>query len=157
MGMMAKMRSLAPWFIITVGGLFVVFMVLSDSQISSAIGNRSNNVGEINGKDITYQEYANLVDRYRQFQVEQTGSEIPESQMEQFRDQVWDNLVNQTVMEQKIREFGLTVSSEEIKDILLGPNPPQSVTQYFIDSTGQFNREAYDAEIYNPQNRKSVV
>ena len=55
MGMMAKMRSLAPWFIITVGGLFVVFMVLSDSQISSVIGNRSNNVGEINGKAVTYQ------------------------------------------------------------------------------------------------------
>jgi len=157
MGMMAKMRSLAPWFIITVGGLFVVFMVLSDSQISSAIGNRSNNVGEINGKDITYQEYANLVDRYRQFQVEQTGTEISESQMEQFRDQVWDNLVNQTVMEQKIREFGLTVSAEEIKDILLGANPPQSVTQYFIDSTGQFNREAYDAAIYNPQNKEAVL
>ncbi len=157
MGMMAKMRSLAPWFIITVGGLFVVFMVLSDSQISSVIGNRSNNVGEINGKAVTYQEYANLIDRYRQFQVQQTGAEIPESQMEQFRDQVWDNLVNQTVMEQKIKESGLTVSPEEIRDVLLGPNPPQSVTQYFIDSTGRFNREAYDAAIYNPQNKEAVL
>lgn len=154
---MAKMRSLAPWFIITVGGLFVVFMVLSDSQISSVMGNRSNNVGEINGKEITYQDYANLIDRYRQFQVEQSGAEIPESQMEQFRDQVWDNLVNQTLMEQKIKDYGLTVSSEEIKDILLGPNPPQSVTQYFIDSTGQFNRQAYDAAIYNPQNKEAVL
>ncbi len=154
---MAKMRSLAPWFIITVGGLFVIFMVLSDSQISKVIGNRSNNVGEINGKEITYQEYANLVDRYRQFQVQQTGAEIPENQMEQFRDQVWDNLVNQTVMEQKIKDYGLTVSPEEIKDILLGPNPPQSVTQYFIDSTGQFNRQAYDAAIYNPQNKEAVL
>lgn len=157
MGMMAKMRSLAPWFIITVGGLFVLFMVLSDSQVSSLIGNRANNVGSINGKDISYQDYANLVDRYRQFQVDQTGTEIPESQMEQFRNQVWDNLVSQTLMEQKIKDYGLTVSPEEIKDVLLGPNPPQSVTQYFIDSTGQFNRQAYDAAIYNPQNRDAVL
>ncbi|VAX16039.1 Peptidyl-prolyl cis-trans isomerase PpiC [hydrothermal vent metagenome] len=157
MGMMAKMRSLAPWFIITVGGLFVLFMVLSDSNLSKVIGGRSNNVGEINGKEVTYQEYANLIDRYRQFQVKQTGQEIPESQMEQFRDQVWDNLVNQTLMEQKIKEFGLTVSPEEIKDVLLGPNPPRSVTQYFMDSTGQFNRQAYDAAIYNPQNKEAVL
>lgn len=155
--MMAKMRSLAPWFIITVGGLFVLFMVLSDSQITSIIGNRAYNVGSINGKDISYQDYANLVDRYKQFQVEQTGAEIPESQIEAFRDQVWDNLVNQTLMEEKIREYGLTVTPEEIKDILLGPNPPSSVTQYFIDSTGQFNRQAYDAAIYNPQNRDAVL
>ena len=33
MGMMARMRSLAPWFIIAVGGLFVLFMVLSDSKL----------------------------------------------------------------------------------------------------------------------------
>ena len=157
MGMMAKMRSLAPWFIITVGGLFVLFMVLSDSNLSKVIGGRSNNVGEINGKEVTYQEYANLIDRYRQFQVQQTGQEIPESQMEQFRDQVWDNLVNQTLMEQKIKEYGLTVSPEEIRDVLLGPNPPRSVTQYFIDSTGQFNRQAYDAAIFNPQNKEAVL
>ncbi|MEN8193148.1 MAG: peptidylprolyl isomerase [Bacteroidota bacterium] len=157
MGMMAKMRSLAPWFIITVGGLFVIFMVLSDSQISSIISNRANNVGSINGTEISYQDFANLIDRYRQFQVQQTGEEIPESQMEQFRNQVWDNFVNQTLMEQKINEYGLTVSPEEIKDVLLGPNPPQSVTQYFIDSTGKFNRQAYDAAIYNPQNREAVL
>ena len=157
MGMMAKMRSLAPWFIVTVGGLFVLFMVLSDSNLSKVMGGRTNNVGEINGKEITYQEYANLVDRYRQFQAQQSGAEIPEGQMEQFRDQVWDNLVNQTLMEQKIKDYGLTVSAEEIKDILLGPNPPQSVTQYFIDSTGQFNRQAYDAAIYNPQNKEAVL
>ncbi len=157
MGMMAKMRSLAPWFIVTVGGLFVLFMVLSDSKIADAIGRRSNDVGIVNGEKITYQEFANLIDRYREFQLQQTGQEIPESQMEQFRDQVWETIVSQKLMEQKIKEFDLVVSDEEIKDLLLGPNPPQSVTQYFIDSTGQFNRGAYDSAIRNPQNKTAVL
>jgi hypothetical protein len=38
MAMMAKMRSLAPAFILTVGGLFVLFMVISDSNVLEALG-----------------------------------------------------------------------------------------------------------------------
>lgn len=157
MGMMAKMRSLAPWFIVTVGGLFVLFMVLSDSKISQAIGRRSNDIGVVNGEKISYQEFANLLDRYREFQLKQNGQEIPESQMDQFRDQVWESMISQKLMEQKIKEYDLSVSDKEISDLLLGPNPPQSVTQYFIDSTGRFNREAYDAAIRNPQNKTAIL
>ncbi len=157
MGMMAKMRSLAPWFIVTVGGLFVLFMVLSDSKISEAIGRRSNDIGEVNGEKISYQDFANLLDRYREFQLQQTGQEIPESQMDQFRDQVWESLINQKLMEQKIKEYDLVVSDKEIENLLLGPNPPQSVTQYFIDSTGRFNREAYDQAIRSPQNKTAIL
>lgn len=157
MGMMAKMRSLAPWFIVTVGGLFVLFMVLSDSKIGDSMGRRSNDIGEVNGETISYQEFANLMDRYREFQLQQNGQEISESQLEQFRDQVWETLVTQKLMEQKIKEFDLSVADKEIEELLTGPNPPQSVTQYFIDSTGMFNREAYDNAIRNPQNKTAVL
>jgi len=157
MGMMARMRSLAPWFIIAVGGLFVVFMVLSDSKIGDLIANRSNNVGSINGRDITYQEFSNLVEQYRSNQVNQTGQEIPENQMDAFRDQVWDNLVSQNLVEEKIKEFGLVVSDEEIISVIQGPNPPQVITQYFVDSTGNFNRQAYDQAIFDPQNKEAML
>ncbi len=157
MGMMAKMRSLAPWFIVTVGGLFVIFMVLSDSKIGSSMGRRTNDIGIVNGEKITYQEFANLMDRYREFQKQQNGQEIPDSQLDQFRDQVWETLISQKLMEQKIKEFDLKVSDKEIENALLGPNPPQSVTQYFVDSTGSFNREAYDAAIRNPENKTAVL
>ncbi len=157
MGMMARMRSLAPWFIITVGGLFVVFMVLSDSRISDIIGRQSTYIGSINGEDISYQEYAQLYDSYRQYQSQTTGQEIPESQLEILRDNVWQNMIRQRLMTDKIEEYGITVSDEEVRESLLGPNPPASVTQYFIDSTGVFNREAYEAAIFNPQNKQAVL
>ncbi|MDA3861309.1 MAG: peptidylprolyl isomerase [Melioribacteraceae bacterium] len=157
MGMMAKMRSLAPWFIVSVGGLFVLFMVLSDSKIGESMGRRTNDIGEVNGEKISYQDFANLLDRYKEFQLQQNGQEIPESQMDQFRDQVWESLLSQKLMEQKIKEYDLSVSDKEIEELLLGPNPPQSVTQYFIDSTGRFNREAYDAAIRNPENKTAIL
>lgn len=157
MGMMAKMRSLAPWFIIAVGGLFVLFMVLSDSKLADIVTTRSNNVGSINGQDISYQEFSNLVEQYRANQVAQTGQEIPEAQMEFFRDQVWDNLVSQKLVTNKINELGIIVSDEEIINAIKGPNPPQIITQYFIDSTGNFNRAAYDQAIFDPSNKEAML
>ncbi|MFH2030545.1 MAG: peptidylprolyl isomerase [Bacteroidota bacterium] len=154
---MAKMRSLAPWFIISVGGLFVLFMVLSDSKITDIIGSRANNVGSINGEDITYQQFSNALEQYRQLQTQSTGEEIPESQLEAFRDQVWQAIVSQRILAVKIEELGLNVSDEEVRESLLGPNPPSSVQQYFLDSLGNFNRQAYEGAIYNPANKQAVV
>jgi len=157
MGMMSRMRSLTPWFIITVGGLFVLFMVLSDSKVVDIIGQRANNVGSINGEDISYQEYSAMVEQARQMQVQQTGNEIDESQMDAFRDQVWDGLVSQKLIAGKINEFGIVVTDEEIKDILLGPNPPADLRQSFTDSTGNFNREAYETALFDPRNKEILL
>ena len=157
MAMMAKMRSLAPWFIITVGGLFVLFMVIADSNLSEIFGARSNNVGYINGEPVTYQEFSTLVERYRQNQIQQTGRDLEESQMEAFRDQVWDAYVSQTLMQEKMEEYGIFVSDEEVKAAILGPNPPQIIKQSFIDSTGNFNRAAYDQAIQNPANKEAMI
>lgn len=157
MGMMARMRSLTPWFIITVGGLFVLFMVLSDSKVVDIIGQRANNVGSINGEDISYQEYSSMVERARQMQVQQTGNEIDDSQMDAFRDQVWDGLVTQKLIASKIDEFGIVVTNDEIKDILLGPNPPADLRQSFTDSTGNFNREAYETALFDPRNKEILL
>ena len=128
MGMMARMRSLAPWFIIAVGGLFVLFMVLSDSKLADIVSTRTNYVGSINGQDITYQDFSNLVEQYRSGQVAQTGQEIPESQMDMFRDQIWDNLVSQRLMDEKIEELGINVTDQEIISTIQGPNPPEIIT-----------------------------
>ncbi len=157
MGMMARMRNLAPWFIITVGGLFVLFMVLSDSKITQILGQRSNNVGYIDGEPVTYQEFSQVVETARNNRVQATGQDIPEEQMSLFRDQVWDAYVSQKLVEKKIEEYGIEVSDEEIRDALLGPNPPNVIKQYFIDSTGNFDRERYEQAIFDPQNKQAML
>jgi len=157
MAMMARMRSLAPWFIITVGGLFVLFMVLSDSKLTDIIGQRSDAVGYINGEEISYQDFTQLVERARQNQVAQTGQEISEEQMDYFRDQVWEALVTQRLVDEKINELGITVSDEEISNLIMGENPPQFLKQNFIDSTGNFNREAYNTALFDPRNKEVLL
>ena len=157
MAMMAKMRSLAPAFILTVGGLFVLFMVVSSSNVMEALGVRTNNVGSINGEDISYNDFAKAVDQQLEMQKKQTGKDVDPDNMDEFRDQVWQSLVNETLVEQQIKKYDITVSNQEIRNIILGENPPQFLKQNFIDSTGKFNRAMYENALFDPRNKDILV
>lgn len=154
---MAKMRGLAPAFIITVGALFVLFMVISDSNVLEALGGRTNSVGSVDGEDISYQEFVNAVDQQKENQKKQTGQEVNEENMDQLRDQVWDALVTQKLLAKQIDKLGISVSDEEVKEIILGENPPEFLKQNFIDSTGNFNRQVYEQALYDPRNKAALV
>ena len=155
--MMARMRELAPAFIITVGVLFILFMVISDSRVVEIFGARSNNVGSINGKDITYQEFSSFVDRARENQKAQTGQDIDEENLDAFRDQVWDAIVSQNLTEQQIEKFGLFVTDKEVYETIMGPNPPEFLKKNFVDSLGKFNRELYENALRDPRNKKPLI
>jgi len=157
MGMMAKMRSLSPAFIITVGALFVLFMVISDSNVLEAIGGPTNYIGSVNGYEISYKEFQSAVERQRETQKQQTGQDIPEEQFDQFREQVWESMLTQKLIEQEVQRLGITVSDEEVKDIILGDDPPAFLKQNFIDSLGNFNREMYEQAIFDPQNNQILL
>ncbi|MBK7630640.1 MAG: peptidylprolyl isomerase [Ignavibacteriales bacterium] len=158
MAMMAKMRSLAPAFILTVGGLFVLFMVISDSNVLEALGGgRTNNIGVVNGENITYQEFQTALDQQIENQKRQTGKDLEEAQIDQIREQVWDAVVTQKLFAQLIKKYGITVPDQEIKDIILGNNPPDFLKQNFIDSLGNFNKQLYDQAIFDPQNKAALV
>jgi peptidyl-prolyl cis-trans isomerase D len=156
MAMMAKMRSLAPAFILTVGVLFVLFMVISDSSVMQALGGPTNDVGSVNGDDITYKEFQTAVDQQREARKQQ-GQDVDDENMDQFRDQVWDYVISEKLIQQEVNKMGITVSDEEVRDIILGDNPPAFLKQNFIDSTGKFNREQYESALYNPQNEKALI
>lgn len=157
MGMMARMRSLAPAFIITVGALFVLFMIISDSNVLEAIGGRTNDIGSVNGADISYTEFQIALERQRETRKQQTGEDIPEEQWEQFRDQVWDAMVTQKLLEQEVDKMKISVTDEEVKDAILGDDPPAFLKQNFVDSLGNFNRALYEEAIFDPQNEQILL
>ncbi len=157
MAMMAKMRSLAPAFIIGVGVIFVLFMIISDSNIMEVFGLRTNNVGSINGVKITYQEFNKAMENERENLKQQSGKDVPDEDNDQFRDQVWDALVTQTLLSQEIKKYGISVSDQEIRDIILSPNPPEFLKRSFIDSTGKFNRQLYLNALYDPKNSQALI
>ncbi len=157
MGMMAKMRNLAPWFILGVGGLFVLFMVITDSKVMDFIHITRQNIGSVNGEAITYKDFSDYVENARKNQQAQAGHDIDESQMDYLRDQVWNAIVTQKLVDEKVKQFGIVVSNDEIRNALLGPNPPAQLKQQFTDSTGTFNRQMYETALRDPRNKAIVL
>jgi peptidyl-prolyl cis-trans isomerase D len=157
MAMMAKMRSLAPAFILGAGVIFVLFMVVSSSDIMAVFGAHSNIIGSVNGEKITYQEFNKFEDQERQAEEQRTGKDPSANDPAQFRDQVWNALITQKLFQQEMDKFGIRVTDQEIKDVILSNDPPQFLKQDFIDSTGKFNRDMYLNAIYDPRNSKALI
>ncbi|MEI7812580.1 MAG: SurA N-terminal domain-containing protein [Ignavibacteria bacterium] len=149
MAMMAKMRSLAPAFIITIGGIFVLFMVLSDSRVIEIFGQKRNSVGSINGEEITYSQFNQALDQFKQKQKEQSGKDIDEENLDGVNDQVWDALVTEKLIKEQYQKLGISVSDQEVTDILFGTNPPEALKRQFTDSLGRFNRQLYESTLLN--------
>ena len=152
MGMMTKMRDNAHVFIIAFVVVFVAFWVVSDVDLGSIMQGSVNEIGNVGGKSITYQDFNAVVDRMaEQKRQENNGKDLTENDFMQLREQVWNDFVTQSIVENAIEEFGITVSDQEITDWVYDfNNPPEQLAQYFMDSVGRFNVETYRQFLSNP-------
>lgn len=156
---MTKMRDNMPVILI---GLVVVFLITiifdwGMGYLGLDTGRQNPVIGAINGKEITYLEFNQLVERARENQKAQSGQDIEDDQFETFRQQVWDAYVTQLLIEQQIDKWGIKVTDDEIRDIILGEEPPEFLKRNFIDSLGNFNRSIYEQALMDPRNREALV
>jgi parvulin-like peptidyl-prolyl isomerase len=110
----------------------------------------SDLVGSINGKEITYPEFANILKEYTENQKASTGMDLTDAQLKQARDQVWQSLVTRELLKGQIAALGIHISDQEIVDWVRGDNPPEDLRRNFVDSTGQFRRDVYDQFLNDP-------
>jgi parvulin-like peptidyl-prolyl isomerase len=138
---------------------FIVYIVLDWGMDLTGRRHQATKdyVGKVNGTKITYREFSELLKQQTDAYRKQTGAESDEETERQLRTQVWNMLVQQALVEQELNRLGIVVTDEEVRDILLGSTPPEMVAGQFRDSTGQFNRAAYEQAIMNPQNRTAVI
>jgi parvulin-like peptidyl-prolyl isomerase len=114
-------------------------------------------VGMVNGTKIVYSEFSALLKQQSDAYRKQSGAEPDDETERQLRTQVWNTMVQQTLIEHELERLNITVTDDEVREIILGPNPPQMIANQFIDSTGKFNRTAYDQAMQNPQNRQILI
>ncbi len=155
MGYMDRIRSLAPWFILGVGGIFILFMVVSDMNFSQIMNDRGT-VGEINGSKINIQEFETFYQNYVN-RLKQSGQATDMSNEQMYRDQAWDQFVQLKILESAYKKYNITVSDDEIRNVVLGENPPEYLKKSFIDSSGVFRRAEYEAAIKDPRNKENMI
>lgn len=151
MPIMTRMRDSMPTILF---GLLIAFLITiifewgMDYTGMSARG--SNIVGSINGKDISYTEYADVLREHTENHRARSGGELSEAQIEQLRDEVWDGIVSRTLVFEEMDRMGIVVSDQEIIDWVRGDNPPEDLKQSFVDSTGLFRRDLYEQFLGDP-------
>ena len=100
-------------------------------------------VGEILDEKVSVQEFQKLVDEYTDVVKMTRGENLSEYEMNQLKDQVWQNLIQSKLIEKEANELGLTVTAEEIKNILQeGTNPalqPLMSVGFVNQQTGRFD------------------
>lgn len=159
MALMTDIRNNLTKLFAVLAVLFIVLIVFDWGMDLPQLrpGFTGDIVGSVNGKELTYREFSEMLRQQVENYRTQAGTE-PDEDTERFlRDQVWNTFVQQTLMNEQIEKLGIEVTDKEIVDIVHGPNPPEFLVRNFRDSAGVFNRAAYDRAIADPQNREAWV
>jgi peptidyl-prolyl cis-trans isomerase D len=127
--------------VIAVGLIF--FLVGGDilSPNSTLLGGKSNDVGEIAGESISYEEYLQKIEETKFSFQQNTGRTPSEAEMNSIREQAWRALIVERVFESQYEALGLTVSDAELVDLVQGKNIIAELRQQLTNpQTGEFDR-----------------
>ena len=136
---------------------FGVVWVLQDSGAFDNMGRQPQNIAIVNGQSISYEEYQNALQQQQDQMRQRTGGEIPPRMLDMLRDRTYTSLVNNALMEQEMDRLGITVTDDEVMDMVYGANPDPFIRQQFADSTGQVNRQLINNIAQNPETRQSWI
>ena len=150
MGIIGSIRKHSGWAVAIVGIAILAFILGDLTKNNGGIPD----VGKVNGATMTSQRFNELVaeaeDNYRmQYQTAQVPSEVEM----QLREQVWQQFVEETLMEEQTTKLGLKVTPAELNDMYVGQFIHPYVRQSFTDpKTGVYDIQQVNYWIENFSN-----
>lgn len=150
MSLIQRIREKAAWIIFGAIALALLAFIVQDAFYRQGSGSGGgSSVGSVNGQTIEHDEFEHKVSFYEQMNNGQY-------QRSQLIPQVWDYMINQTIISQETDKLGLTVTGNEKSDILFGSNPPQFMQQFFTDpKTGLYDVNTAKKQIGELKNRSN--
>ncbi len=144
MATLEKIRNKAGWLISLVLGLALLAFILGDFLKKSNNRQGDTNIAEVLGEEIPYNEYQSRLQTLTENYKANTGKTgLDDKESEQMREQTWETLIKDVVMNNEYEELGIDVSADELYDMVQGKNLDPSILQAPIfknKQTGQFDR-----------------
>lgn len=126
-----------------VGGANVIDQLLGKTNPAEAIG-------VINGEKIPPNFFNQLVNQQLE-QYRTGGQTVSEQTLESVRNQVWENIIQESLVAAAIEDMGITATDEEVI-LHLQNNPPQFLLAMpAFQTNGQFDMQKYLDAINNPE------
>lgn len=134
MATLQTIRNRGGLLVSIVIGLALVAFIVGDALSSgSRIFNSSRNeVGEIAGESVSIMDYQNRISKNEEMIKMMNGtSALNDEQQTMLRENTWQQIVMEIVMNKEYEEVGIDVSGDELYDMLLGENMNPSIRQMF--------------------------
>ena len=157
MAILQKTRDKAGLAVSIIIALALLSFIIDPGTLESAFNMMSskNNVGEINGKAVSYTDFQQDIDRFTVVNEMVSGSSAQsEQQQQQIRNAAWQSLVDKYLFTKKAADAGIKVGEDELKELLAGDmvSPVIAQNPAFQDENGNFSKTALQNIINAVQN-----
>jgi len=142
MAALGKIRKRGVTLVIIIGlGLFAFIAEEAFRSCEATKNQQRQQVGEVLGKKINVQEFQSIVDEYQEvLKMTQGRDNLSEEELNQVKDQVWNQFINEQIISAEAEKLGLTVTDEEMQNMLKeGTNPMLMQTPFVNQQTGRFD------------------
>ncbi|MBL7970455.1 MAG: SurA N-terminal domain-containing protein, partial [Prolixibacteraceae bacterium] len=101
-------------------------------------------IAEIDGESVQYPDFQKKVEELSEiYKMNTQQSQIDENTWEQIREQVWQGYLQESIIGKATEKLGITVSSEELFDLVQGNNTHPIIQQLFRNpQTGAIDKSA---------------
>ena len=146
---MAVLETIRVKFGVVITVLIAVALlsfIVDPSTLQSVTASMSSkyDVGEIDGKAISYTDFQEEVDKYTTLTELMSGSSVQNEQQQiSIRNTAWESLVNKYLFVKNAKKAGITVGEEEMLAIIAGEieSPLISQNPMFFGENGQFSKD----------------
>ncbi len=139
MAVLQKIRNRAGVLVIIFVGVALFLFIIDPSTFQQLFAKNETNIAKINGDKVEYSEFQEFYDQHREFiLVAQRKSSLDTEDDNSIREQAWNDVLQKYLLEPAYEEVGLSVSDEELENLLYGSNIHSIILQNFTDQqTGQ--------------------
>lgn len=145
MATLQKIRNKGGLLVAIIGFALLAFILGDLLTSGTTLFNKARDRAFVaNGKVVSTQEYFKRVSEWEEFQKTINGqSSLDEATTMQIRELVYDQMVREIMLDDQARKVGISVSKEELNDLVYGENISPLLQQlpFFVDpKTGVFNK-----------------
>ena len=142
MATLQTIRNKGPLLVIVIGLALFAFIAGDAWKILQPHQGKQD-VGEVNGKTLSAQEYQQMVDELSEVIKLTNGlNSLNEDQLTNIKDQVWNTYVTNEVIANEAKKLGLQVTKAELQAVInAGSHPLLMQTPFRNPQTGAFDKD----------------
>ncbi len=147
MATLEKIRSKSGFLLVIIGAALLAFVIGDFFNSGRSIFGTGSTIAKVDGKSIDYTDYQKMLEQASQ-QAQSSGQKVDQAVLQQ---QVLNQIVAQTLLDEEIEALGLLVTDQELTDAMIGAHSQGFNSMIMQMSGGQMNAQQFHDMISNPQ------